>query len=138
MYERPLLDVSDAMAAVEAMLEAAPGASDKPLAVAVVDHWGDLMGFARMDRATPFACQYAIKKAYTAARMRSDVRGLGESLRSQGRSVAEFADPSLVSSMGGGLVITNQSEVVGGIGVSGGTPDEDETVARAGLRALGL
>ena len=137
MYEKSLLDDVDAMTAVEAMLAAAPGRTDKPLAVAVVDEYGDLMGFARMDRATPFACQYAIKKAYTAARMRSDLRALGASLSAQGRSVAEFADPNLVSSQGGGLVILHQGAVLGGIGASGGSPEEDELVAQAGLRALG-
>lgn len=138
MYQKPVLDVSDAMAVLEAMLNAAPNTSSKPLGMAVVDEHGDLLAFARMDGTPPFPAQFAIKKAYTAARMRSDARGLRERFRAEGRSVADFGDPNLVLAMGGGIaIVAPQSDhVLGGIGVSGGTPDEDEQVARAGLEAL--
>ncbi|MFN0073006.1 MAG: GlcG/HbpS family heme-binding protein [Chloroflexota bacterium] len=138
MYQRPLLDVSDAMAIVDAMLQAAPGRAENPLALAVTDQYGDLLGFARMDGATPFACQNAISKAYTAARLRLDARELAERLRSQSRSITELADPKLVGSLGGGLVIVYRDAVVGAIGVSGGAPDQDDAVAQAGMNALGL
>jgi glc operon protein GlcG len=138
VYQRPLLDVSDAMAAVEAMISAAPGQAEHPLAVAVTDQYGDLLGFARMDGATPFACQNAIGKAYTASRLQLDVKELTARLREQGRAITELADPKLLGALGGGLVIVYRGHVVGGIGVSGGAPDQDEAVAQAGLNAIRL
>jgi glc operon protein GlcG len=138
VYQRPLLDVADAMAAVEAMIAAAPGQAQNPMAVAVTDQYGDLLGFARMDGATPFACQNAVSKAYTASRMQIDVRELSDRLRAQGRSITELADPKLVGALGGGVVIISREQVVGGIGVSGGAPDQDEAVAQAGRNALRL
>jgi uncharacterized protein GlcG (DUF336 family) len=118
------------------MLAAAEEQGTTPLAIAVVDEWGDLMGFARMDSATPFACQNARKKAYSAAILRSDARDQDAAFRAERRSIAELADPGLVSSTGGGVVIRVGAQVVGGIGVSGGSAVENESVARAGLAAL--
>jgi glc operon protein GlcG len=138
VYQRPLLDVSDAMAAVEAMVAAAPDEADYPLAVAVSDQYGDLLGFARMDGATPFACHNAISKAYTASRLQIDVSELSKRLKESGRSITELADPKLVGALGGGLVVVAREQVVGGIGVSGGAPDQDEAVAKVGLNALRL
>ena len=39
---------------------------------------------------------------------------------------------------GGGLPIRHEGRVIGGIGVSGGSAEQDEACARAGLKALGL
>lgn len=138
MYQRPLLDVSDAMAAIDAMMAAAPTQASAPLALAVTDQYGDLLGFARMDGATPFACQNAVKRAYTAARLRLNVGDIAERMRAQGRTIMELSDPNMVGALGGGVVIVYRDEVVGAIGVSGGAPDEDEAVAQAGLAAMKL
>jgi glc operon protein GlcG len=43
-----------------------------------------------------------------------------------------------VGALGGGLVVVAREQVVGGIGVSGGAPDQDEAVAKVGLNALRL
>jgi uncharacterized protein GlcG (DUF336 family) len=126
------------MAAIEAMIAAAPAEADNPLAVAITDQYGDLLGFARMDGATPFACHNAVGKAYTASRLQIDVSELSKRLKESGRSITELADPKLVGALGGGLVVISRDQVVGGIGVSGGAPEQDEAVARAGLNALKL
>lgn len=51
---------------VEIILQSAIGDGGKPVAVAVVDDYGDLIAFGRMDGASPRAVTGAINKAYTA------------------------------------------------------------------------
>ena len=90
-----------------------------------------------MDGITPFVRDYATKKAYTAARMGADLADFAARLKGQGRSVADYGDDRLVGAARGGLAVRAAAgAVVGGIGVSGGTPDQDEAVARIGLAAL--
>ena len=139
MYTRPLLDVDECMGALDAMLAAAAGAQG-PMALAIVDEYGDLLALACMDGASPFVRDFAIKKAYTAARMRADLRDFAERRRTQGRSIADYGDAKFVGAMRGGVVLQRSPDghVLGGIGISGGAPEEDDAVARAGLEALRL
>ena len=139
MYEKQVLDHTDALAIVEAMMEAAPRVTERPLALAVVDDRGELMAFALMDGGTHFARHYATRKAYTASRMRADLRDFAAQRGAQGRSVTDYGDPGLVASARGGVAIrAGDGGVVGGVGVSGASPDEDEEIARLGLQAAGL
>ena len=139
-YTRPLLDVAECMDAVDAILEAAVEGSRQPMALAIVDEYGALLAFASMDGTSPFVREFAIKKAYTAALMRADLKEFGERRQAQGRSVADYGDPNLVGATRGGVVIRRSQDghVLGGIGVSGGTPEEDDAVARAGLARLNV
>jgi glc operon protein GlcG len=90
-----------------------------------------------MDQCAPQPPVIARKKAYTAARTRADTKAYAERLKSQGRSVTEFGDPNLLA-LQGGVVITHPADqsVLGGIGVSGLTAEEDEALARIGLSAI--
>jgi uncharacterized protein GlcG (DUF336 family) len=139
MYETVYLELPECLRAVTAMLQAAQTSASQPVAVAVVNEYGELMAFARMDRAAPAVCEFAVKKAYTAARMRADLRDFRAGLERRGRTVADYGDANLVGMAAGGVVIVGAegNAVLGGIGVSGGTPDEDELIARTGLRAVG-
>ena len=97
------------------------------------------MAFALMDGGTHFARHYATRKAYTASRMRADLRDFAAQRGAQGRSVTDYGDPGLVASARGGVAIrAGDGSVVGGVGVSGASPDEDEEIARLGLQAAGL
>ena len=139
MYLRTVLDVSDALAALDAMSEAAPRETESPLAFAVVDDNGDMVAFGRMDGAQALARSYAVKKAYTASLMRMDLQTMAELRIVDGTSATGFTDPRFLASDGGGVTISGPSGgIAGGIGVSGGTPEEDERVARMGLAAIRL
>jgi len=112
----------------------------QPVAIAMVDEAGDIIGYARMDNCRKFPQRLAIKKAYTAALRGVDSQAFADQLKSQSRTVLDFGDPNLVA-VGGGIVVRRPSDgtILGGIGVSG-LPGAhlDEALARAGLDALGL
>ena len=106
--------------------------------VAVTDASGTLAAFLRMPNAFLHSIDIAIDKAYTAASFgfpTSQWKGLlasDEALR-----IGMPHRPRLVV-FGGGLPIAVEGQLVGGIGVSGGSAEQDEECARAGLRAIGL
>jgi glc operon protein GlcG len=136
-YAKTVLSLDDAHRAMDRMLQEARKNPDRPVAIAIVDDQGELVCFARMDKCAPQPPMIARKKAYTAARTRSDTAAYAERLKSQGRSVTEFGDPNLIA-LQGGVVILHPADrsVLGGIGVSGLTAEEDEAIARLGLQAM--
>ena len=108
--------------------------------VAVVDRGGLTVAFLRMPGAPLHSIEIAIDKAYTAASFGLPTgEWLAELERHHSPSVrlALPLRPRLVM-FGGGLPIVAGGERVGGIGVSGGSEEQDLECARAGLAALGL
>ncbi len=106
--------------------------------VAVTDASGTLMAFLRMPGAFLHSIDIAIDKAYTAASFGfptsrwGAVLGDDELLR-----LGLNQRPRLVL-FGGGLPIVEAGARIGGIGVSGGSAEQDERCAAAGLAAIGL
>jgi glc operon protein GlcG len=138
MIERRSLSLALARKAIDAALAESVKLATDPIAVAVSDDHGDLIAFMRMDNVNPIAPRIARRKAYTSAVLRADTGAWAASLRQQGRQVSDFSDPDMITFQGG-VVIRANGQVVGGIGVSGSaTAEEDEELARAGLRGAGL
>ena len=108
-------------------------------AMAIVDDEGNLLSYARMDNCRPNPQTFAIRKAYTSALSGVDSAAYAERLKSQGRTVSDFGNPNLVSAQGA-VVITDPASgaVLGAIGVSGLTAQEDEDLSRLGVENLGL
>jgi uncharacterized protein GlcG (DUF336 family) len=132
---------SVSMALAHRMIEAAERKSEEmgvPSVVAIVDESGVLKAFARMDNATRLGVQTAQDKAFTAA-------GLGmathewfdfiQTVPALAAGAATGIERNVV--FGGGFPIDVEGRVVGGIGVVGGTPDQDIEVAQAALEAIG-
>ena len=107
--------------------------------VAVVDAGGNLAAFLRMPGAFLHSIDIAIDKAYTAAGFGVPTSAWTGALESHSVAVREGIPrrPRMIC-FGGGLPIRFEGRLVGGIGVSGGSEDEDESCARAGLSAIGL
>jgi uncharacterized protein GlcG (DUF336 family) len=106
-----------------------------PECIAVVDAGGELLAFSRMDGARPGSVEISLTKARSAARRlrpTADEAG-GDVLQGVRLGLASRLN---VTSIGGGLPIVVDGQVIGGIGVSSGTSDEDTQVAQAGLDAL--
>ncbi len=106
-----------------------------PFCIAVVDAGGELLAFSRMDGARPGSIEIAITKARSAARRRrptADEAG-GDVL--MGVRIALAAQLN-ITGIAGGIPIVVESQIIGGIGVSSGTSEEDTLVAKAALAAL--
>jgi uncharacterized protein GlcG (DUF336 family) len=107
--------------------------------VAVVDAGGNLAAFLRMPGSFLHSIDIAIDKAYTAASFGLPTSQWHAALQTHSDAVREgiVRRPRFVA-FGGGLPIVETDQRIGGIGVSGGSEEQDEACARAGLAAIGL
>jgi uncharacterized protein GlcG (DUF336 family) len=103
------------------------------VAVAVVDAHGDLVYFERIDDTQHASLDIAIKKANVAARFRRSTRAFVDAIAKAGPSVMTL--PGMIASPGG-LPIVSGGKIIGAVGVSGVTGDQDEQCAKAGISSL--
>jgi len=109
-----------------------------PMNIAVVDDGGHLLAFARMDGAKPASIAVSLVKARAAAMRRAST---GPAMTGDQVNVALALGLASAASehqtpIRGGLPLLVDGEVVGAIGVSAGTEDQDLEVARAGVDAF--
>jgi glc operon protein GlcG len=109
--------------------------------IAVVDDGGHLVAFARMDGARPGSATTAQTKATAAASFRQTTgplpaRGEPDLLLSLGLPLAAAASGGKATPLAGGVPIVVDGQVIGAVGVGGGTGEQDAEVARAGIQAL--
>jgi glc operon protein GlcG len=105
------------------------------MAISVVDDGGHPLGLLRMDGAAPVSAYIAVEKARTAAVGRRESQQYEDMINS-GRFA--FLSAPLSATLGGGVPITIEGQVVGAVGVSGAKPDEDAQVAKAGVQAVAM
>jgi glc operon protein GlcG len=98
--------------------------------IAVVDTHGDLIAFARMDGAQLASISVAQGKARTSARFRRESRVFYNQFET-GHGYVATLDPTLVASPGGWPLIEG-GKIIGAIGCSGGTGDQDAASCKAG------
>lgn len=108
---------------------------NKPVVVAVTGPEGELISFLRMDGVNAASSIIAQNKAYTSARDRKSTRETGDRMRNKGYYPAFWGDER-ITGFGGGLPIEHNGQVIGGIGVSGLSQDEDERIAQAAIQAV--
>jgi glc operon protein GlcG len=129
------------LAGAEAVLEAAKkkaAALGLRCNVAVVDDGGHLLAFARMDGARPASAATALTKAVSAATFRQETGTLpakGEPDVLLSLSI-QTASGGKVTTLKGGVPIVIDGQVVGAVGVGGGTGEQDAEIAKAGIQAL--
>lgn len=113
----------------------------KPLGVAVLDAGGHLIAFQREDGATFLRVEIAIGKAWGALGMGFGTRELAQraaNFPSFVTAVGILSEGRMVPSPGGVLILNDDGEVLGGVGISGDAGDNDEACALAGIKAIGL
>jgi uncharacterized protein GlcG (DUF336 family) len=106
-----------------------------PVAVCIIDIHGNLVLQHRMNGAPLFALELSERKAYTAALVRTRTADLLP-LVQPGQPLFPLLAVSggRFSAVGGGVPLSRDGQVYAGIGVSGGTVDEDVGIVEAALR----
>jgi glc operon protein GlcG len=120
-----------ALRVLEAAIERA-NAMETPQCVAVVDAAGQLLAFVRMDGAKFLSIRTAQRKAITAANRRTATGGIEAAHAIE----LALASDGHVTNLKGGLPIEVDGHVVGAVGVSSGSGQQDLEVAKAGVAAI--
>jgi glc operon protein GlcG len=109
--------------------------------VAVVDDGGHLLAFARMDGARPASGYTAITKAVTAATFRQETgplptKGEPDVLLNLSLQNAASSGEGKLTTLKGGVPVVVDGQVIGAVGIGGGTGEQDAEVAKAGVKTL--
>ena len=135
------LTLAQANQIITAALAKSREAGYKPMGIAVLDEGGALKAFAREDGASMFRFEIAQGKAWGAVGMGVASRALGD--RAQGNpnffvALAATAHGKFLPQPGAVVIKDAAGQVIGAVGASGGTGDEDEAICIAGVTAAGL
>ena len=127
------------MQQARAAVDAARKRSDElgaKMNIAIVDAGVNLKAFARMDGAWLGSIDIAIKKARTARMFDMNTGEIGK-LSQPGGSLynIEHSNDGLITFPGGVPIKNGEGEIIGAIGVSGSTVEDDHAVATAGAEA---
>ncbi len=130
------VSLETAMVLIEAAQDKA-GELGVSMAIAVVDEGGLLKAFSRMDGVNSAATVDIVQmKAYSAASFRTPTHRLAEGVKDNAPRAASLANVPRFTLLAGGYPILDGDTVVGGIGVGGGSPEQDMEVAEAALAAV--
>ena len=137
----PDLSLEQARTIITATREEGRRLGLKPLTVAVIDGGGHLTALDREDGSPPMRPEVAMGKARGAVALGLGSRALFERAKREPffiQSVNALAGGYLVPVPGGVLMRDGACTVVGAVGVTGDTSDNDEACAVAGIQAAGL
>lgn len=135
------LTLAQANQIIAAALAHSKGAGYQPMGIAVLDDAGHLKAFASEDGASMFRFEIARAKAWGAVGMGVASRVLAQ--RAQGNpnffvSLAATAEGKFLPQTGAVVIRDAEGRLLGAVGASGGTGDEDEAICQAGVAAAGL
>jgi len=127
------------------IIAAALAHSDKsgyrPMGVVVLDDAGHVKASQRQDGASMFRLDVATGKAWAAVGMGVSSRVLGQRAKDNPNffvTLGTTAQGKFLPQTGAVLIKNADGEVIGAVGASGGTGDEDEAICIAGIQATGL
>ena len=116
------------------MVEAAHAKAEElgvAVTAAVVDEGGRLIAVGRMDKARPLSLDIAVNKAYTAASFQQPTSELAGVAQQSWFASLITSSQGKIMAVGGGIPIREAVAVVGAVGVSGGTPEQDQECCQA-------
>src|ERR1700752_1337209 len=122
---------------VIAAAEAKANEIGQPMNIAVVDGGGNLISHIRMDGAWIGSIDIAINKAFTSRAFDISTKDLARHSQSGGQFFGIHAsNHGRVMVFAGGIPLKRDGKIVGAIGVSGGSGEQDHAVAEAGAMAF--
>jgi uncharacterized protein GlcG (DUF336 family) len=128
------------LSAAQAVVEGARAKAEEigvPMNIAVVDEGNNLSAFARMDGAWLGSIDIAQNKAYTARSFDMSTKDLAPLAQpNQPLYGIEASNQGQLIVFAGGIPLMNGDQVVGAVGVSGGSVEQDHEVAQAGVAAF--
>jgi uncharacterized protein GlcG (DUF336 family) len=131
-----MITLKQAKAVIEAA-EAKAASIGQPMNIAVADEGGNLIAHVRMDGAWIGSIDISIKKAYTSRAFDIATKDLAEHSQSGGQFFGIHASNNgKIMIFAGGIPLRRAGKVVGAIGVSGGSGEQDHAVAEAGATAF--
>ena len=113
----------------------------QPLTVAVLDSGGHLVAFKREDKSALLRPQIAMGKAWGCLGMGFSTRRLVDRFKSNPAffgAISDLADGRMLASPGGVLIRDDEGEIIGAVGITGDSSENDETCAVAGIEAAGF
>ena len=135
------LSLANANALIEASFQKAQSLGLKPLSVAVLDSGGHLVAFQKQDTSSMLRFEIAFGKAYGALAVGSGSRWLHNAAGERAHFVnalSGLAGGKIVPVPGGVLVRNDHGEVIGAVGISGDTSDNDEICAEHAIVQSGF
>ena len=109
----------------------------QPMNIAVADEGGNIVAHIRMDDSWIGSIDISMKKAYTSRAFDIETKDLAKQSQSGGQFFGIHASNSgKIMIFAGGVPLKREGKVVGAIGVSGGSGDQDHAVATAGAAAF--
>lgn len=130
------LTLADARIIISAA-EAKVSEVGQPMNIAVVDAGGNLISHVRMDGAWLGGIDISINKAFTARAFNIQTKDLGDNSQPNQQFYGiQASNNGRIVIFAGGIPLTRNGEVIGAIGVSGGSGEQDQAVAQAGAKAL--
>jgi len=135
------LTLQQAQTIIDAALKKSKEAGYQPMGIAVLDAAGHLKAFASEDGASMFRFDIARAKAWGAVGMGVASRKLAERAKDNPNffvALAATADGKFLPQTGAVVIRDAAGQLLGAVGASGGTGDEDEAICIAGAQAAGL
>ncbi len=109
----------------------------QPMNIAVVDEGGNLVAHVRMDGAWIGSIDISIKKAFTSRAFDITTKDLAEHSQSGGQFFGiHVSNRGRIMIFAGGIPLRQDGKVIGAIGVSGGSGEQDHAVAEAGAAVV--
>jgi uncharacterized protein GlcG (DUF336 family) len=135
------LTLAKANQIIAAALDAARQQTLRPMAIVVVDDAGNIKAVQREDGASMARVDIARGKAWAAVSMGASSRSLMERAKDNPtffQALAVTHQGKFIAQTGAVLIRDDRGDVLGAVGASGGTGDEDEAICIAGASAAGF